>query len=89
MHIEQTKNFQKEVRKVSAPVALAVAQAIRAVQAAQSFTDIPHFKQLRGHKGYFRLRVGDYRIGLRWDGERFFAESIDTRGDFYKTYPPY
>ena len=88
MQIEQTRGFQKEVRKLPASLALAVAQSIRAVQSAQSFTDILHFKQLKGHKGYYRLRVGEYRIGLRWDGEKFFAEHIDTRGDFYKKYPP-
>ena len=37
------------------------------------------------NNSYFRDIRG---IGLRWDGEQFFAEKIGKRGDFYKAYPP-
>ena len=38
-----------------------------------------------GHSGYFRLRVGNYRILFRWinDGQ-ILISYIGTRGDVYK-----
>ena len=88
MQTELTKNFQKEVKKQPTSVALAVAKAIRAIQVASTFSEIPNFKSLKGYRNYYRVRVGDYRIGLLWDGKGFLVETVGSRGDFYKTYPP-
>ena len=88
MQIELTTNFKKKVRKLPNSVAIAVAQSIRATQQAASFSEIPNFKALKGYRNYYRIRVGDYRMGLFWNGEKFLLETIGTRGDFYKTYPP-
>ena len=41
-----------------------VKDAIEAVEKADSLSALPHIKKLRGEKNYFRLKVGDYRIGL-------------------------
>ena len=62
--------------------------AIESIIAAVNFSDIPHLRQLSGYPNYYRLKIGQYRIGLFWDGEKFLIESIGVRGDFYKKYPP-
>jgi len=39
----------------------------------------------RSKKGYFRLRIGDYRILYTWlDGEIVFVAVIENRGQVYK-----
>lgn len=45
-------------------------------------------KTLSGHKGYYRLRVGDYRIIYTIDNGKFVICIIDAgnRGDIYKRY---
>ena len=45
-------------------------------------------KELQGHEGLMRLRVGDYRIIYRMDNGRLIVLVIDagSRGDIYKRY---
>lgn len=45
-------------------------------------------KPLQGHKGYYRLRVGDYRIVYTIDNGRYIICVVDAgnRGDIYKRY---
>ena len=48
------------------------------------FEDVPKFdnifqaldvKKMRGHKNYYRIRTGDYRIGCRIEGNKVDKES--------------
>ena len=88
MRFQDTKDFRKSLTKLPAHIQLQIIADLENIEQATSFADIPHMKSLKGHRSYYRIRVNAYRIGLYWDGEKFLIESIDTRGDFYKTYPP-
>lgn len=35
---------------------------------AESFSEVRHLEPLKGPKNFYRLRVGNYRIGLFWTG---------------------
>jgi len=45
-------------------------------------------KSLQGHKGYYRLRVGDYRIVYTIDNGKYIICVVDAgnRGQIYKRY---
>ena len=45
-------------------------------------------KLMRGHKGLYRLRVGDYRVIYTIDNGKLVICVVDTgnRGDIYKRY---
>jgi mRNA interferase RelE/StbE len=88
MILTPTMRLLKEMKKVPSSVQIQVAAAFQTIIDADSFDDVQHLKKLKGVDNYFRLRIGSYRIGLRWDGEQFFAETIAPRGGFYKKYPP-
>ena len=88
MRFQDTKEFRKSLTRLPNAVQIQAIQAIENIEAATTFSDIPHFKALKGYRNYYRIRIGSYRIGLYWDSEMFLIESVGTRGDFYKTYPP-
>lgn len=90
MNIEITKQFIKASGKLPAPTQIQVAEAIDNVRLAVSITDIRHLKSLYSKKNriYYRIRVGEYRIGLQVIEGVWYFQTIDIRGDFYKTYPP-
>jgi mRNA interferase RelE/StbE len=52
-----------------------VKEIIEAVEKADSLGDLPNLKKLKGAKSYFRLKLGDYRIGLALENDtsRFCA----------------
>ena len=88
MRLTINNSYHRDIRGVSVHVQKQAAEALLNVLDATSVTDIDNIKHLVSYKGYHRIRIGQHRIGLRWDGEQFFAERISKRGDFYKIYPP-
>jgi mRNA interferase RelE/StbE len=87
MQTIETRKYQKRLIKLPAQDQLAVIDALDAIEEATTFADIPNLKALQGYKNYFRLRVGNWRVGLFWNGTAFIVEDIGKRGDFYNHYP--
>ena len=88
MEIELQRGFAKDIRRIPKQVQKQVASVIQLIIAANTLDDIPHLKQLSGYPNYFRIKMGQYRMGFFWDGEKLLIESFGVRGDFYKKYPP-
>lgn len=63
--------------------------AINAAEQAESLDDIPNIKKLKGYTVYYRIRTGDYRIGLKWDDDEkiLYFVNFNHRKDIYKTFP--
>ncbi len=88
MNIEFRKTFEKDLRKINDRSLLAkVKSVIIAVEAANSLDDIANLKKLKGDEGYFRIRIGDYRLGLFLDGETILFVRIIHRREFYRYFP--
>jgi mRNA interferase RelE/StbE len=88
VNIEFRKTFEKDLRKINDRSLLAkVKSVIIAVEAANSLDDIANLKKLKGDEGYFRIRIGDYRLGLFLDGETILFVRIIHRREFYRYFP--
>jgi mRNA interferase RelE/StbE len=45
-------------------------------------------KKMRGYKDYYRIRVGNYRIGCKVDAENsIIFYRVKSRNDIYKVFP--
>ena len=65
MNVEFKGSFLKNLRKTKDAVVLSrVAAAIVDAETAESLSDIASCKKLQGGDNYYRIRVGDFRIGL-------------------------
>lgn len=87
MQTIETRKFQKKLAKLPEQDQLAVIDALDTIEEAITFADIVNLKALQGYKNYFRLRVGNIRIGLFWNGTAFIVEDVGKRGDFYNHFP--
>lgn len=87
MQNTETLKFRKQLTKLPKNDQIAVMDALDTLDEAETFADIPNLKALQGYKNYFRIRVGNWRIGLFWDGELFQIQDVGKRGDFYKRFP--
>ena len=64
-----------------------VRDVIESVENAGSLNELPHLKKLKGEKNYYRLRIGNHRIGLTLEGDTLvFVRCLD-RKDIYKYFP--
>lgn len=66
MNVEFRESFTKDLRAVTdKPLLRRVRELIEAVEKAQNLGEVGDLKKLKGGGNYFRVRVGDYRVGLR------------------------
>ncbi len=63
-------------------------RVILKLEKAKSISEIQGVKQLKGHHGFFRIRIGDYRLGLELlDPDNVLLILILHRKDIYKRFP--
>jgi mRNA interferase RelE/StbE len=88
MQIEFTKKFGKQVDKCrDKTIRSNLSKTIINIQSAQKFTEIKNLKKLKGHKNFFRIRVGDYRVGIAVQDKKVILAAFDHRSDIYKYFP--
>ncbi|MFN3847884.1 MAG: type II toxin-antitoxin system RelE family toxin [Spirosomataceae bacterium] len=88
MKTEFKNSFLKELQKLKdQSLKDAIFQVIIDVENATNLNDIPNIKKLKGYSNYFRIRVKDYRIGLKLENETLFFVTFDHRKDIYKRFP--
>ncbi len=82
------KSFPRDLKKLKDQAVLdRVQTVVEAVEAANGPGDIAGLKKLSGSDGYYRLRIGDYRIGLRLEeGTVIFVRCLNRR-DLYRYSP--
>jgi len=56
---------------------------------AKNLTEIRQIdiKLIRGFKNYFRIRIGDYRIGFKEEDQSVVFMRVKHRKDIYKIFP--
>jgi mRNA interferase RelE/StbE len=64
-----------------------VKETIELVEQAQSFPEIGNVKKLRGGDRYYRIRIGDYRLGLVLEDDTVTFVRFLHRKDLYRYFP--
>ncbi len=60
---------------------------IAKVESAQSLLEIPNLKRLRGGGAFYRLRVGDHRVGLAVELDVVLFVRVLHRREVYRYFP--
>jgi mRNA interferase RelE/StbE len=64
-----------------------IGKIIEQVEAARTFQQIPNLKRLEASGKYYRIRVGDYRLGFVFEqGVVTFVRCLD-RKEIYRYFP--
>ena len=64
-----------------------VRAVIEDVEQAQSLSQISNLKKLKGHANYYRIRIGDYRVGIMIAEDTVIFVRFLNRKDIYKYFP--
>ena len=88
MIVKIDKTFQKDIRKLNnREISLKVALIIEQVQKAPSINQIQNLKKLKTSDNSYRIKLGDYRLGITIsDSEVEFVRCLH-RKDIYKYFP--
>jgi mRNA interferase RelE/StbE len=88
VNVEFRKTFEKDLKKINDKSLLVkIKSTINSVEAAANLDDVANLKKLKGNEGYFRIRIGDYRLGLFLDGDTILFVRVIHRREFYRYFP--
>ncbi|MBU4357631.1 MAG: type II toxin-antitoxin system RelE/ParE family toxin [Proteobacteria bacterium] len=89
MKTEFTKSFAKDLKKHAKDKKLLtrIKEIILEVEAAEDTTAINNLKKLKAEGSYFRIRSGNYRLGLIIDGETVTFVRALPRKEIYRYFP--
>ncbi len=88
MKVEFRESFAKDLKGVKDKGLLKRAkETIEAIEKADSLAGMCNLKKLKGGGNYFRLRIGDYRIGFALQNDIVIFVRFLNRKDIYKYFP--
>lgn len=89
MRTQFTKSFAKDLRKHGKnPDLLRQVQGIiEAVEQVEAVTDFANLKQLKAEGSYYRIRTGDYRIGITIEDDLVTFVRVLHRKEIYRFFP--
>jgi mRNA interferase RelE/StbE len=86
--VEFKKSFAKDLKAIQGQDLLdRVKELIELVEKAAALSEIPGLKKLRGGGDYYRLRIGDYRVGIALEDDTVVFVRFLNRKDVYKYFP--
>jgi mRNA interferase RelE/StbE len=86
--IEFRKSFQKDLEKIRDSDLLAkIKTMLEEVENAEVLLDVNNTKKLKADGNYYRIRVGNYRIGLTEDEGVITFARVLHRKEMYRYFP--
>ena len=87
MEIIITKTFEKQLKLVPKYIRKSAILVLEALETAKNVTEIKDLKKLSGYTNYYRIRIGNYRMGLQIINPKIIVVIILHRGTVYKVFP--
>ncbi|MFQ4138869.1 type II toxin-antitoxin system RelE family toxin [Nodosilinea sp. PGN35] len=88
MKVRFRNSFKKDLRRIQDKKLLEnVSQIIDTAKNAESFAEIGDLKKLKGYDSFYRIRIGDFRIGVRLIDEEIIFVRLLHRKEIYRFFP--
>jgi len=88
MRIEVQHSFEKDIASISnKEIAIKVIEIIKRLEDCRTLSEIAHLKKIKGANNYYRIRVGNYRLGLKANKDTLILLRFMDRKDIYNYFP--
>ncbi len=88
MNVEFRRSFEKDLGRIrDEDLLLRIKAAIEEIEAAESLLDVNNLKKLKADGDYYRIRIGDYRIGFINDEDVLTFVRVLHRKEMYRYFP--
>lgn len=88
MKVEYKKSFLKDLKKLkNKNLKNSILNCIEEVESAPNIRQITNLKKLTGYENHYRLKIGDFRIGLKLENDVMYFVVFDHRKDIYRGFP--
>lgn len=88
MNVKFESRFEKDLKLVKDRSLLEkLKQVILTCKQAEFLGEITNLKKMQGYDGFYRIRLGDYRVGIEVLGNEIIFVRFLHRKDIYKFSP--
>lgn len=88
MRVYFEESFERDLRKVKNKGLLKTTkEVIDEMKKAGDLREIKNLKKLRGYERFYRIKVGNYRIGVEMAKDKVIFVRLLHRKDVYKYFP--
>jgi mRNA interferase RelE/StbE len=88
MNVEYLDKFYKDIDKISSKIVKKkIIELIQQIENSSDISQISNVKKLVGFTNAYRIRIGDYRIGIFFQDDIVIFARILHRKDIYKLFP--
>lgn len=88
MQILFEESFEKDLKKIKDnKIKEKLRRIIADIKTSSNISKIRNLKKLKKHKSYFRIRIGEYRIGIEIIKDKVIFTRFLHRKDIYKYFP--
>jgi mRNA interferase RelE/StbE len=82
------ESFLKAIKKIEDNLLkVEIKNAIINVESAENIRQINNLKKLKGYKQFYRIRIGNYRIGIKIESDTVIFVEIEHRKNIYRIFP--
>ena len=88
MEVKYHSGFDKDLEEITQPyVKKAVLKVIERAKSARHLGEIPRCEKLTGYRNAYRIRIGEFRIGVFSEENIIGFARVCNRKDIYKIFP--
>ena len=89
MELLYAKKFSKDVDAIrkEARIKKALLKVIEKIREAGSLAEVREVRKIEGYQKYYRIKLGDYRLGIKVTKNRIELIRFLHRKDIYRRFP--
>jgi len=89
MELLYGKKFSKDLDAIrhETKIKEQLLKLIELIRAAESLTDLKGLRKIEGYQAYFRIKVADYRLGIKVEQNTVELIRFLHRKDIYRRFP--
>lgn len=88
MKVNVQKIFEKDIHKISdQKTARQIGLAIEEMEKATGLSDLRNIKKMVAKGNYYRMRIGNYRLGFKVETDTIVLLRFMHRKDIYSYFP--
>lgn len=88
MKVLVDRSFEKDVKKLNdRKMKQRIAACVEQLLLAEDFSQVTNLKSLKGEKNCYRIRIGEYRLGLVFEQDTVTMVRCLHRREIYRHFP--
>lgn len=87
MKINYEKKFLKDLESLDKEISIRLKSLIIQINQIKNFSEIKNIKKLVWYDNYYRIKLWDYRLWLKFENQELYFIRFKHRKDIYKIFP--